>query len=109
MFLMILKEVIALAILALPGVRNLSVDAAPVWVETKTISLERVNGKLDHLDVDIRVQRLFVANKPIVANKPNHTPDIVDLKTGTLLRQISDQGRVFAASYAADLDLIYVG
>lgn len=103
MFLMILKELIALAILALPGVRNLSVDAAPVWVETKTISLERVNGKLDHLDVDIRVQR------PFVANKPNHTLDIVDLKTGTLLRQISDQGRVFAAFYAADLDLIYVG
>jgi len=100
---MLFKEMIALAILVLPGVGNLSADATPDLVETKTISLKGVNGKLDHLDVDIRGQRLFVANKP------NHTLDIVDLKTGTLLKQIPDQGKVSGVSYAADLDLIYVG
>jgi DNA-binding beta-propeller fold protein YncE len=69
----------------------------------QTIPLKGVAGKLDHLAVDDRGMRLFVANKP------NNTLDIVDLKAGKLIRQIPDQGKASGVDYAADLDRIFVG
>jgi len=72
-------------------------------VLTQTIPLKGVAGKLDHLAVDAKGQRLFVANKP------NNTLDIVDLKAGKLVKQIPDQGKVSGVTYAEDLDMIYVG
>ena len=72
-------------------------------VLTQTIPLMGVPGKLDHLAVDSRGQRLFVANKP------NNTLDIVDLKAAKLVKQIPDQGKVSGVTYAEDLDMIYVG
>ena len=69
----------------------------------QTIPLKGVDGKLDHLVVDAKGERLFVANKP------NNTLDIVDLKTGKLVKQIPDQGKVSGVAYSADLDTIYVG
>ena len=41
--------------------------------------------------------------------KPNNTLDIVDLKTNKLIKQIPDQKKVSGVTYAADLDMIYVG
>ena len=72
-------------------------------VLVKTIPLKGVDGKLDHLAVDAKGQRLFVANKP------NNTLDVIDLKTGALVKQIAEQGKVSGVAYAADLDMIYVG
>jgi DNA-binding beta-propeller fold protein YncE len=76
---------------------------ADTLVLTQTILLKGVPGKLDHLAVDSKGERLFVANKP------NNTLDIVDLKAGKLIRQIPDQGKVSGVTYAEDLDMIYVG
>ncbi len=76
--------------------------AAPLAL-VQTIPLKGVAGKLDHLAVDARGQRLFVANKP------NNTLDVVDLKDGKLIKQIADQGKVSGVAYAADLDRIFVG
>jgi hypothetical protein len=72
-------------------------------VLVKTIPLKGVAGKLDHLAVDSKGERLFVANKP------NNTLDIVDLKSSKLVKQIADQGKVSGVTYAEDLDMIYVG
>jgi DNA-binding beta-propeller fold protein YncE len=72
-------------------------------VLVQTIPLKGVAGKLDHLAVDRKGGRLFVANKP------NNTLDIVDLKEGKLIKQIPDQGKVSGVAYASDLDTIYVG
>jgi DNA-binding beta-propeller fold protein YncE len=77
--------------------------ASDALVLKQTIPLQGVPGKLDHLAVDSDGQRLFVANKP------NNTLDIVDLKTGKLVKQIPDQGKVSGVAYAKDLDTIYVG
>src|SRR6266478_4699387 len=76
---------------------------ADALVLKQTIRLKGVPGKLDHLAVDDQGQRLFVANKP------NNTLDIVDLKAGKLVKQIPDQGKVSGVTYAEDLDMIYVG
>jgi DNA-binding beta-propeller fold protein YncE len=79
-------------------------SASPEYlVPTATISLKGVPGKLDHLAVDSKGERLFVANKP------NNTLDIIDLKTGKLVKQIEGQGKVSGVSFASELDMIYVG
>lgn len=79
------------------------VQAAEPLSLVQTIPLKGMAGKLDHLAIDAKGERLFVANKP------NNTLDIVDLKAGALSRQISGQGKVSGVTYARDLDMIYVG
>src|SRR5207248_10178799 len=68
----------------------------------KTIDLLGKAGKLDHLVVDSKGQRLFLANKV------NNTLDIVDLKTGKLLKQLHGQAGAQGVAYAADLDRVFV-
>ena len=69
----------------------------------KTIPLKGVDGKLDHLAVDAKGEMLYVANKP------NNTLDVVDLKSGKLVKQIADQGKVSGVCVADDLGMVYVG
>jgi DNA-binding beta-propeller fold protein YncE len=60
-------------------------------------------GSLDHLALDAKRDRLFVANKT------NNTLDIVDLKAGKLLKQVRNQGGIQGIAYAADVDRVIVG
>ncbi len=92
----------ALLVLSLVITGHAMSSDAPL-TRVQTIALKGVDGKLDHLAVDAKGERLFVANKP------NNTLDIIDLKTGTLVRQIADQGKVSGVAYAADLNMVYVG
>ena len=59
--------------------------------------------RLDHLALDAQGSRLFVANMA------NASLDIVDLKNGTLLKQIPEQKGIQGIAYAADLKRIFVG
>jgi DNA-binding beta-propeller fold protein YncE len=68
----------------------------------QSIELLGKAGKLDHLVVDSKGQRLFLANKV------NNTLDIVDLKAGKLLKQLAGQGGAQGIAYAPDLDRLYV-
>ena len=90
------------AAFALTAGTAIAADEAPLTL-SKTIPLKGVDGKLDHLAVDSKGERLFVANKP------NNTLDIVDLKTSKLVKQIADQGKISGVAYAADLDMVYAG
>jgi DNA-binding beta-propeller fold protein YncE len=69
----------------------------------QTISLQGKAGRLDHLALDGKGQRLFVANLS------NNSLDIVDLKAGKLLKQIPGQGKIQGVAYAPHLDRIFVG
>jgi DNA-binding beta-propeller fold protein YncE len=69
----------------------------------QTIELRGKAGKLDHLIVDSKGGRLFVANKV------NNTVDVVDLKAGKLVKQIKGQAGAQGLAYAADLDRLFVG
>jgi DNA-binding beta-propeller fold protein YncE len=81
-----------------------SVQAADQTMElVQTIPLKGKAGKLDHLIVDSRSDRLFLANKV------NNTIDVVDLKAGKLINQIKGQSGVQGLAYAADLDRLFAG
>lgn len=71
--------------------------------QVQTIALKGRPGALDHLAIDLRRGRLFVANKA------NNTMDVVDLNSGRLLRQIAGQQAIQGIAYAPDLDRIFVG
>jgi DNA-binding beta-propeller fold protein YncE len=69
----------------------------------QTIPLKGPVGGLDHLAVDAKGMRLFVANTA------NSSLDVVDLKAGKLIRQIPGQVKVSGVAYAPELNMIYVG
>ena len=95
-----MRSVLALAILALS---SLAPIAAGELELKQTIPLKGKAGNLDHLDLDTKRDRL------LVANKPNNSLDVVDLKAGTLLKQIPNQTNIQGVAFAADIDRIYVG
>ncbi|HET7284599.1 MAG TPA: hypothetical protein VFI70_07925 [Nitrososphaeraceae archaeon] len=51
---------------------------------TQTIVIPNVNGRIDHMDIDIKNQRLFVAELG------NNSLDVVDLKEGKRVHSIND-------------------
>jgi DNA-binding beta-propeller fold protein YncE len=75
----------------------------PALERIQIIALRSPAGKLDHQALDREHGRLFVANTP------NSSLDVVDLKAGTLLRQIPGQKGIQGIAYAPDLDRIFVG
>jgi DNA-binding beta-propeller fold protein YncE len=69
----------------------------------KTIPLRGPVGGLDHLAVDAKRGRLFVANTV------NDSLDVVDLKAGKLLKQVPGRGRIRGIDYSPDADRVFVG
>jgi DNA-binding beta-propeller fold protein YncE len=69
----------------------------------QTIALGGPAGRLDHMALDARHARLFVANLG------NNSLDVVDLKAGKLLKRVPDQQKIQGIAYAPDLDRIFVG
>jgi DNA-binding beta-propeller fold protein YncE len=81
--------------------------AAPAPAATleleQTIVLKGKAGKLDHLALDAKRDRLFLADTG------NGTLDVVDLKAGKLLKQVAGQTGIQGVAYAPDLDRVFVG
>src|SRR5438094_9866705 len=78
--------------------------AGPATLElVRTIPLKGAAGRLDHLALDAKGHRLFVANLS------NNSLDVVDLKAGKLIKQVPGQKKIQGIAYAADLDRIFVG
>jgi DNA-binding beta-propeller fold protein YncE len=69
----------------------------------QTIVLKGKAGGLDHVALDAKRDRLFLANKA------NNTLDVVDLKAGKLLTQKTGQTGIQGIAYAPDLDKVFVG
>jgi DNA-binding beta-propeller fold protein YncE len=89
--------------LTLVGCKALAAaDPAPLEL-IQTIPLKGAAGRLDHLALDARGNRLFIANLS------NNTLDVVDLKAGKLVKQIPDQQKIQGIAYVPDLDRIFVG
>src|SRR5437763_2251276 len=69
----------------------------------KTIPLEGVVGRYDHMALDAKGDRLFVANLS------NDSLDVIDLKAGKLVKQVAGQKKIQGVAYAPDLDRVFVG
>lgn len=78
--------------------------AEPALLEhVQTIPLKGGPGRFDHLALDAKGNRLFVANLS------NNSLDVVDLKTGKLVKQIPGQQKIQGVAYHQELDRIFVG
>ena len=69
----------------------------------KTIPLEGVVGRYDHMALDAKGGRLFVANLS------SDSLDVIDLKAGKLVKQVGGQKKIQGVAYAPDLDRVFVG
>jgi DNA-binding beta-propeller fold protein YncE len=69
----------------------------------KTIPIEGVVGRYDHMALDAKGDRL------LVANLSNDSLDVIDLKAGKLVKQVPGQKKIQGVAYAPDLDRIFVG
>jgi hypothetical protein len=86
-----------------------SLAAAPAYagdpallVLDQKIPLGKVSGRIDHLAIDVDRQRLFVAELG------NNSVGIVDLRTGTLTRNLSGLKKPQGVAYVKSTDTLYV-
>lgn len=68
----------------------------------QTITLRNVRGRIDHMDVDVQGNRLFVAGLE------NGSLEVVDLKVGKWLRSIPGFQKPQGVAYVASLNKIFV-
>ena len=68
----------------------------------QTISLPNVKGRLDHMDVDVKRKRLFVAGLE------NGTLEVVDLQAGKFARSIPGFEKPQGALYVPELNKLFV-
>lgn len=74
---------------------------APLKLE-KTIELPGVQGRIDHMSIDLKGQRLFVSALG------NNTVEVVDLNAGKRANTISGLGEPQGALYVASNDRLYI-
>jgi len=68
----------------------------------QNIPLQGVEGRIDHLSIDINGQRLFVAALG------NNTVEVIDLNTGKVVHSISDLSEPQSALFVPSLNKIFV-
>ena len=75
--------------------------SAPLVLEAK-IPLGEVSGRIDHLGIDLRRERLFVAELG------NDSLGVVDLAAGKVLRRIAGMSEPQGVAYIPSADSVYV-
>lgn len=75
---------------------------APALKAVRTISLPNVVGRIDHLAVDVKGQRLFVCALG------NDSVEVVDLRVGLQVRTIKGLGAPQGVAYIPELDRLIV-
>lgn len=68
----------------------------------QTIPLSHVSGRIDHMDIDISGQRLFVAELG------NDSVDVIDLKTGKRIISINGLHEPQGIAYVQDVNKVFV-
>jgi YVTN family beta-propeller protein len=100
-FRMMIVVLASLLMLAGRAASAQSEDKAPLRLEAK-ILLGDVRGRIDHLAVDVKRQRLFVAELG------NDSVGVVDLATHSLLRTITGLSEPQGVGYEPSTDTLYV-
>jgi YVTN family beta-propeller protein len=98
---MLARSSLLIVIAMLPAITEAQTAVAPLVLEAK-IPLGQVSGRIDHLGIDIKRQRLFVAELG------NDTLGVVDLAGGTVLRTITGLKEPQGVAYVGFADSVYV-
>ena len=75
---------------------------APALIAKSPIKLTNVEGRMDHLGVDVKGQRLFATSFD------NHTVEVIDLKTGRQVHTISDLNEPQGAYYDPATNRLFI-
>jgi YVTN family beta-propeller protein len=95
------RAILLIAIAMSPALAEAQTAGAPLVLEAK-IPLGDVSGRIDHLAVDMKRQRLFVAELG------NNSLGVVDLASGKVLRRITGLSEPQGVAYVPFADSIYV-
>jgi DNA-binding beta-propeller fold protein YncE len=95
------RAILLAASLMWPATLLAQTARAPLVLETK-IALGEVSGRIDHLSIDLKRQRLFVAELG------NNSLGVVDLAAGKVLRRISGLSEPQGVAYVPFADSVYV-
>jgi len=100
------RHLIAMAVLVaacpmLPLTTMAQTASAPLVLETK-IPLGEVSGRIDHLGIDLKRQRLFIAELG------DDSLGVIDLVAGKLLQTISGMREPQGVAYVPSADSVYV-
>ena len=87
-------------LLLLPGLAT--GQASPVLVLKNSIPMANVNGRMDHLGVDVKGQRLFATAFD------NHTLEVIDLKAGQQVHTIANLEQPQSVFYDASTNHLFV-
>jgi DNA-binding beta-propeller fold protein YncE len=95
------RSILLTASLTLPATLLAQTAGAPLVLETK-IPLGEVSGRIDHLAIDLKRQRLFVAELS------NNSLGVVDLAAGKVMHRIGGFSEPQGVAYVPFTDSVYV-
>jgi DNA-binding beta-propeller fold protein YncE len=95
-----LRYIFLIGLAALTG-RAQAQDTMPLRL-VQTIALPNVEGRIDHMAVDIKAQRLFIAALG------NNTVEVLDLRAGKRIRSITGLHQPQAIAFVPELNKIFV-
>jgi DNA-binding beta-propeller fold protein YncE len=93
--------ILLVACLLWPAATDAQTASPPLILEAK-IPLGQVSGRIDHLGIDVKRQRL------LVAELGNNSLGVVDLAAGKVLRRIADLSEPQGVAYAPFSDSVFV-
>jgi hypothetical protein len=92
---------VVLALLIQPPLTGQCQDTAPLRL-VQTIPLPHVEGRLDHMAIDLKGRRLFVAALG------NNTLEVIDLPSGKRVRSVGALAEPQGLLYIPELNLVFV-
>lgn len=90
-----------LALAFVIGLHTLAQEQAPLRL-AQTIALPNVEGRIDHLAVDLQSQRLFLAALG------NNTLEVIDLKAGRVIHSIKGLREPQGVAFIPEANAVYV-
>ena len=76
-------------------------ESAPLTLKSR-IALPNITGRMDHLSIDLKSERLFVAGVE------NNTVEVIDLKTGRQVRTLPDLDEAQGVYYEPSTNHLFV-
>lgn len=98
---MFARAILLTAMAMLPAIAEAQTTGAPLVLEAK-IPLGDVSGRIDHLAIDVKRRRLFIAELG------NDSLSVVDLAAGKVLRRIPGFSEPQGVAYVPFADSLYV-